>query len=385
MKLAPVEFAMIPVIEADIQGLYELQGLCGPQKSPVSLYSKTLLYFLQGDLASLRRNAVTIEEIAGEGADFAEFSAIVTLTRLRIHLLEQKFDETLVEKALGLTRASPQWRGELLFVVAAYYFDQRRYQEASGYFLKAEHELQKTGASRKALKAFSSHIAALSWIYPDQPLVREYFEIYRKSRKAGETVSAAMALLNLSREYQKLGAIVSAFRVGERGLSLLKGNIGGLAYYYLMLQSAHLLLDLGRFPEAMLRFELCASGRFPEVIAARKILNERLCIGIPQNSHEAAFPEPSPSPTWRERREHGEMDSDSRIRLGALEEKLLRFLCSCPRKKSEICRFLYGDKMKEPTIDARFKSLIERIRNKLPGVLIYDSGRYSIKDSEIHK
>ena len=66
--------------------------------------------------------------------------------------------------------------------------------------------------------------------------------------------------------------------------------------------------------------------------------------------------------------------------LGAIEDRLLRFLQSGPKDKFELAEHLYGTSIDCETIINRTKRVLNRIRCKNPSLIVYGQGRYLITD-----
>ncbi|MNL37993.1 hypothetical protein D3C87_1601720 [compost metagenome] len=136
-----------------------------------------------------------------------------------------------------------------------------------------------------------------------------------------------------------------------------------------LLNRCHILCDLGRFHEANEDFEIISRSTYPEVKAGAKSLEE-----IMTKAKQDAATKADNHPTWLERlaeRNSGESLSD-------LEDRILALLSSKPRDKYMLIEDLYGEKIAFEAAENRLKNLLNRLRKKMPGKIIFDNGIYKL-------
>src|SRR5690606_19354756 len=138
------------------------------------------------------------------------------------------------------------WRAEAIFVLAMYHEVNGDDEAARRRYLEAQRAFHRLGGRRKAAKAYHNAIAAESRIRPERRLIYEYGEACRLARAAGDFGTAGTALLNLSREYELMGALRTALKTVNRAVALLGEHQFGSYQYYLAIGhrcQLHVALD----------------------------------------------------------------------------------------------------------------------------------------------
>lgn len=352
------------LIEADVERLLELEFKIALTPE-LELYRQSMLAFHRGDINAL-------ENIKNSAQDFSEIS---TLIELRRGILKRDFTQA---KLVQLFESSPQgpWKGEFLILCAAAFESINDFVTARKLHIEAVPALEAIGAFGKSLRSRSNAIANLSCIEPERKMLAEYNAIYREARKLRQNDIMATTLLNLSREYHRMGAHKMALKTCHRSIAANRGNAGTLIYFLAIVSRAHIYFDLGRKAEAETDLELARGSGFTPVQAACQTLDALMGQG-----EVTEISVTSMLPSWKERLEARDRRSDDlRSKLSPLEESLVRFLAASSRGKFEITDHLFGAKLHPFTAENRLKNLIHRIRKKHPGLIIFENDLYSLSE-----
>jgi tetratricopeptide (TPR) repeat protein len=193
----------------------------------------------------------------------------------------------------------------------------------------------------------------------------------------GENSVASTCLLNISREYQILGAMKASLKYCDEALRLAEHNFGSLHFYLVLAQRAQILLELGRLAEAQTDYECAIAAPFPEVKAALALLGPRLSQKGAHTPMRLEADEESLLPTWAER---SEVEAEP-VHFSVLENRLIQFLAESPKDRVEIIEHLYGDRLSFETKINRLKSLLGTLRKKSPHLLVCEGGRYRLAET----
>jgi len=183
-----------------------------------------------------------------------------------------------------------------------------------------------------------------------------------------------MALVNLSREHQKLGNLELALEHAELAITTLGNQRGSLNYYYALAQRVDVLMHLGRKDEATTELQACRECGDPEMKKIVGILEAALGLSrLPVGSTEQL------TPAWVERWRNLREAPAFRVAEGTMEARLLSMLQEGARDKFDLMDELYGRQLSLDVKENRLKNLMNRLRNKIAPRLIHVSeGRYSL-------
>ncbi len=349
-------------------------------KPAYRVYFDVLQAYLRGHTEELR---ILVESFERDAHSKPDFEICSRLSKIRWMLR----DHSLVLSDLELLAKfgdEPVWGAEVHFVLALGYGQLLDYENEGRSFLQAYLRFKTLGARRKAIKSLQNHVAALSSQHPDKHFLPELTLLHQEAKRCGEWGMAGLALLNMSREYQKVGARALALKLSHRSLAFLRKDLGSIHYYLAVLHRAHVLMDLGRVNDAIMDIEEAQTGPFVEIAEAVKVLCALFptALGSPSNGgvssqnlqiREAWLPE-----SWRERSENSVL---GKMKFGELEEQLIFLLSKGPLKKNEIIRELYGETLDYWVLENRFKNLIARVRRKVPDYLVVSEGIYTLSQS----
>ena len=356
------------LVEASVEELlaYDLEE---PKFPALEFYRQALLAFHRGDCAALERLC------AEQKAQPPPLPELVPLVELRWQILAGQVSASYLAQVDGV-EWEKDWVGEIQILLAASHEVLGDFVSAREHHRKAAAALLKIGAKGKSLRARSNMVANLSNIEPDRKLIPEYLSIYKAAKKLRQHNIMATCLLNLSREYQKVGALKVALRYGTRAIAACKNDLGGQIYYLAILHRAHLLFDLGRTMEAKTELELARAADFPVVRSAYGALAEIM------GGTASARPE-FILRTWAERLRDFQKDQSRVTKLSPVEESLIAFLASGPKEKFAITDHLFGKDLHPLKAENRLKNLVHRVRKKFPGLIHFDHDHYSLADAAL--
>lgn len=355
------------LIEASVEELLrmELEEL----PAHLEFYRQTLLLFHRGDTEGLGRHLKKTDSLTGH-----PHAEIVCLcSELRRQILAGKPDVALMNR-LASNAVPSQWRGEACVLVAYAWELHEDFESALRLHKKAALWLTKIGAHGKSLRARSNMIANLSNVEPERRLIPEYLYLNREAARLGQWNVVATTFLNVSREYQAMGAFGVALRYCGQAIEACASDLEGQIYFLAILHRAHLYFQTGRPLDARADLELASTSDFPVVNAAHAEL--RKILGEAAGAEETRL---APL-TWKNRAE-----KDGKIqRLSAVEEKLIAYLAEKPRSKFEIADHLWGADTHPLTAENRLKNLIHRVRKKAPGLIVFEQETYFLSDADPH-
>jgi len=386
-KLQPNSGFLPKVLEASIGELkFLLSETCG--EKVYELYARVLYAYLKNDqdqLKSVIDLLVCVRHVEGDGRaqDFKCAHCLVQkISILRLQIRNKSVDFSFL-KNLEMEAENFEetvWRAEAFFVMALAYGQLNNYEAASCYYHKAASLFNESGLKKKSVKSFFNHIVAESRRFPEARLIIEYQQVAKLAKDAGEFDVAGLALLNISREYQKIKSLLLALQLCEQAIHCFAANVGTLHFDQAILHKCHILIDLERFGEARMEYERAKMSSFAEIqeglVVIDAILENKPLGGSVYFQNL--------TPTWRERLSHlmqgDSVRKESAEPLSDLESQLVRHVAEKARDKFELIYLLYGDTAEFSLLEDRFKDLLKRVRKKRPELIIYENKLYRLSD-----
>lgn len=351
------------LLDASLEKLTSL-ALAGLPDS-LEAYRRVLFAFLSGDTAALE---VETEKVRNE----PDFPFLVEFTTFRRDYLRESLSEKRVEEFSASAAAGHElWAGEHFMLLAAAEEQRARTAQAQRLYERAAAAYAAMGARGKALRAQFNSVTLLGHLDPKKTLIQENFFLYREAKRLHQPIVMAPALQNISREYQKMGALRMALKYATMAVAASAEDIRGHLYFLAVVHRAHVLHDLGRHAEAEMDLEEARTSAFPSVKAA--------CAALDSLVQGRATAAPSLTRSWQERVAEFAKKS-RRVTLSDHEERLLQFVSAEPRTKFELVSHLFGDRLDPFAAENRLKNLVYRIRQKLPGLLLLENERYFLAD-----
>lgn len=379
------------IIEASLD---ELIGLTAEvQNSPllVRLYHSALKSYLKAEhdaLDDLKKEAelALLETMSdqensvyqSQQLEKESLLIVLKLIELRISIRQRSVKLENLELISKTKTTNNLWLGEIHFLTALAYGILNDLQNQKKHNLVAASEYEKGGAHRKSIKALQNAIATEGSIYPNKRLTVEYNHVLRKSLKLREFNVAGICAINISREYQLLGANKQALKFANLSLLYLKRDFGTIHYGLALCNRAHILFDSFRNDEAEIDMEAARIFDFPEIKAALLTLESRYLVKSPTEQNPAI--EGDLAPSWINRcNRNGH--SVNMIEFGENEEKIIRALSIKPMTREELIESVYPTELKYldyETVLNRYKNLLARIRRKIPNLVIFENNYYSL-------
>lgn len=354
--------SLIDVIDSDLGAILGLRGSVF-QDEITSWYFQIQLNYLQSDLDGLKRLQRELPQ---------ELTILETLLRARIALKEKKASEKIL-KELETLSSDEQWAGEVRFVQAAIAIELGNNESAKKYSLSAYQNLKRVGARKKAVRSLMNALAAESRIFPEKHFIPDLFHILREAKQAKDITSISNTLMNISREYQKLGAYRLSLKYANQALAKIQAHAGNKTYFLALAHRAYLFCCLEMFSNAQLDIEAVMASEFPEALAAIQIIEEKFSVKT-----ESKFSVADATPAWKERQKEKVPEG-----MSALEQKVLDSLAKQPRSLSELGQALYGESLGLDVIANRAKNVLSRIRKREPGLIQFAAGKYRLGDVEL--
>lgn len=331
-----------------------------------AVYISTLISYLQSDIRGLLASVDYLHRLD---------SPLVHVAELRMRIRQQSASKLEIQSsfdALSSETSQHEHLGEMGFVAGYASWTIGDFESAVSYYTVARKHLLACGSFKKALKVAQNILATKTCIDVHLKCIPEYNQIFLEARKLRDYATCGLAMLNISREYQKMGALNLALKTIDVAITHFKKEHGTLHYYLARAHRAHLLVQLGDYPSAVLDIEECLTSNFPEVQGAIKVLES-----IETQSQAAELPQIL-NPTWKSRASRLSTEKNPEIRMHDLEEKLLAILRNGPKAKVDLVEALYGTKIDYESAENRFKNLLVRIRKKAPNLIALMGGRYQI-------
>lgn len=362
------------LIEANLEELIQMriQVLYG---DPVlQIYLEVLIAYLQHDIPKLEGLVRSIRNM-DPALPGAYFLALASVLRLEIRTFKVR-EETL-KHAFNLAQEDHARAGELYFLAGLAYESMGDHSGMARAFKMSVLFLEVIGAKKKAVKAMLNFIAAESRVDPTRKLIADYYTLYKRAKKVKAYGVAGIALKNISREYQLVGAHLAALKCINRAIVLLEHEFNTKPYYLALVHRCHVYLDLGRNLEAEMDYQTAKTTTFPEVLGALEVID---MIRGQNKSKPSAVDHLTP--TWRERMLALQAIPEKQ-RLGTMEDRLVHLLGQGACTKHEIIETLYGERISFEALEKRFHNLLIRVRKKYPGLVIFTSGRYCLADESL--
>lgn len=341
------------VIEASIEELMEFELLGEFESEQLAFYNQAILGHTRGEVSKLEEVLPKLTD------DFA------TIAAYRLEILKQNYSDSEIT-------VSEEFKGEAHFVMGLNFVNFKDYPKAKFHFQKAYQFLWKQGAKKKAVKSLMNMVVSESRENNQKKLIVDYEFITKKAMSIGDKITAGTCQLNISREYQMMGAFELALITCNRALDFLEADMGATHYYFALIHRCHILVDLKRYPEALVDFQKAKTSNFSETKEALKVVETLL-------GDKKEIDLEHLEPTWKARlKDH--RNGVSFKDLTKTEAQLIKFLSDGAKDKNDIIDEIYGTNLDYESADARFRVLLMRLRKKKPNLVVYEQKQYRISD-----
>lgn len=326
-----------------------------------------------------------LEKLAGHVEQASEeFAELATLLKLRLEIRSGQILPATKQSCIAIADQRSELSGEALFVLAMAEECAHNEVAAAAYWTLAEAELEKHGARRKALKAAHNYLATQTRIDPTKPSIPGYRALILKCEALNENVVLANAELNISREFQIIGAVNVALRHANRAVDLTKEfQPGGLQYFLSIAQRCHLLIELERRSLALIDFEELQTSVFPEIIAIAKVLELQFQKSLYVDIHTEGASDITFSWERRQKAFETQLPAGAKYAYTELEQKVIDALTEGPKTRFELIERLFGHSGDIFALENRLKQILFRIRKKAPGLIDLQDQKYMFSEKDL--
>lgn len=371
---------LLSLLEASLEELFLMKLRIPESDYFLSFYAGVLIHFLQSEEEQL---ADLIRTLDSSRLSKEEFAFLSQVSSVRLEILQQSVKAKTLESLIELAEQDLVRSGEILFVLGMAFEENRDHVRMKDFYGKAVPRLAAMGAHKKSVKSLLNSVAAESRIHPRKKLIAEYYFTYRAALKAGAMGVAGTCLLNISREYQLIGALSTALKYCNRSIAISRRDFGSRAYFLSIAHRCHLFHQMGRDEEAELDFGAARVCAIPEVQEALKVIT--MLRGVKTGSVVSpTIDENRLTPSWRERLstpiEATDCAEGAQEKLAPMENRLIQFVGAAARTKYEIIEHLYGEKLDLSVTENRLRNLLHRIKRRRPSLIVFEEGRYKIAD-----
>lgn len=382
---------LIKVFDSNLKEEFKLISELSPEGVAV-WYAKATHAYLKSRNNVLQQLIEALDFRNRREPDSFEWAHKIAQVRLQIRTC--RFNQDLLDQLETNIDASGIWQGEIAFVLGMAYETLENNPKAEKFYMMSFQSFEKLGVQKKAIKALHNAIAARSRIPHTEALTHELHTLHEKAMEAEAYDVAGMALNNLSREFQKMGAIRVALKYSNQAVELIRKNMFGSRTYFLTLcNRAHILLDMDLFSQAVEDYEEAQTCSMKELRAAVHVLFDVF------RSRGIEVMEPSFGKsnrrlkTWEQRKQRETIVGERKeVSLSPLQSKLVSLLTQGPRSKQELMEVLFEIKEDEDSLsdtcpkvqkkqDTRFRQLIFKIRQKRPSLIVHEDGQYMLGEN----
>lgn len=346
-------------------------------------YARILISYFKKDVVELRRIVENLNDTKDKFCSLEEFELIKRLSELRLAIRNGEVKWEYIHRLKSLTRLiNPSllslWEGEIYIVIGFALSEINQLRKSSYYYKKSINGFEAIGAYKKQIRAIHNFAATISCLDKTKYVLKEYLFVYRQAYKFQAFDYAALALANLAHEYQNLGLMRLADKYSKKAILLVENNQNSLQYYLVLLQRAHILIDLGKISFAQDLLDRCQNSPFSEIQGGLLIMNS--IIKQTPLFKDNQFENIIVLPGWKERYKLSMKRKKKEIKPTFLEEKLIFLLSIRNRTMHEIIFKLYGSKIELEHTKNRFFVMLNRIDKKFPHLIQrYKSNIYSIE------
>lgn len=362
---------LVQVMESDVDQLHQMRGDHFVSVE-VETYYKIFYAYLTGDIEDLTR---LIQNLKQEVDLNPKLEIILKIAQLRLSIRTNQNLYTQMKELIEVEPIDTEWKGEVYGVISSAASYLELHEIARDYSLKSAKEFKLLGAQKKSIRMLMNAISSESCYRPEKHYLSDLIYIYKEAKLVGDSISIGNTLVNLSREYQKMGLYHAALKQAHRAIAVLsKRNAGGVDYFLAMAHRAHVHCQLGAFYDAQVDMEMAKACQFLEVEGALKILCEQfpqLNIKTPQTSDSPSYATYS----WQIRKKDPAAKKASKM-----ESQLIELLIQRPFSRRELCAKLYGDKLPMDVTDNRFSNLLNRIKKRNPSLIICKDSTYFLSE-----
>ena len=375
---------MFLILNSKLEELIELKAQAHSWPKPWVFYLSAMISYLKIDTISLEADFKNIEKAIKE-IKFTEsskyyledYSIVKLFIEARLQIRKLNFNDQIMSQLNKINLTEDLLIGERAFVQALFFGQCNDYQLEQEYYEKSYVHFKKAGAMAKALLSLQNAIASEASIYPDRRFTIEYNHLLQQAIHYKLFSTAGLCALNISREYQLIGAHLMALKMANKSLEYLQEDFGTQQYGLALCHRAQLLVEMSRTEEAQLDLDGSTLVETPEVSNARSYV-----LNLMQGNTIQVIGRNSSA--WIDRK--SKLSLPLSYSFGRAEESLLVALSQKPMDKNEILEILFEDeisKLDYEVVINRFKNLLSRVRKKAPELIVFDGNKYSLSNTSM--
>lgn len=364
-------------------GLEELYWFSPDRKAQwlESVYRDALYAYFTADAAAM---SAAIAEFDRPPGPVGELLLARDLAVLR-KLLRERPEWGAIEAHLTVLQnhrtSNLHWDAERAFLRATAFEKYERLPQAQDAYLQASQKLESAGLRRKALKALLNYVVMESWNEPENKrLIPDYSSVLNQAIRLRERVVAGLCILNISWEWERLGALELALRYARHAVRFLEKDFGAANFHHALVHRAHLYFRLGRLPEMRADLAIAEASSSTEIQCAVSLLRCLSDPAIPKEAIRTRFESSALPAAWKERLDWS-LDPTRGALLSDHESRVITWISIRPRTSKELIELLYGEGIQAHSARQRFDHLLIRLKKKLPeGILFHRDGAYHLMD-----
>ena len=349
----------------------------GESSRAQDFYLKCMKMYLSGDATSLNSE---LESRTLHANLSAEWNWALTILGIRLKVRSRTVTTTELSLLNSLVEDDAEDKGvlphallaETYFVLGQSFDVLRQYADARASFLKSAELFGIAQITSKECRAKLNSISSQSCESPTLSFTAEYLALAHYAQRVGELSTAGVCFINVAREYQRQKILDAAFENSTRANECLQGEFGNLHSLLCLAGHVDILIDQRKIKEARSQLSRLKLFDFVEVKEAIKVLELRLSI-----ESKSSVVDQNCLPTWKERYQDFK-DAKPAASKTPLELRLIEILNEGPKDKFELIETLYGQSDSFFACENRLKNLLNRVRNRHPGKLKFQDGKYLI-------
>lgn len=358
------------VIECDREGLLELiLDLELSQKNHnekvALLYAKVMNAYYHSELETLNLLAQKIDE--------SKDLIISQIINFRIKLRKGNITEDIVH-SLEKCKNESIWDGEIDFILGFYYSRQCDHESAKKSFLSAYSNYKEYSCLKKSMLSLQNYLTAECHLNPNKRMIPERKLLLKKSIEANALNTAGMASMDLSMEYEEIGALEMSLTCAKDALKYMSGHEETYQYGCVLVHYTRLCFKLNLLDEANHNLSILKSYSIDAISEkVRSLVEIQRGITPSEFGHNIM-------PWWqRHLKKNGQ-----KVKLGKLGTRLMEILSEGPTSKEDLISKLYNAKIDYEALENRFNVLLSRVRKVVPDLIIFqDDGHYALKKDDV--
>lgn len=354
----------------------ENQGHLYNYKCVLSIYHRILVYYYQNNVSELELIVIELRSnLNSSNSKIDELVLLFHILKLRLSIRKNQVRKFLIEnllealEALSLENQS-LWSGEVYILIAFALGEINNFSESVKYYELAISFLDALPAKLKSLRAKQNLIATYESLNSKKNLLYKYKCLLKDAAEINAYGTAALALMNIARGFQKLKLFNHALRYIKRASVFINKDPNSLQYYLVHLYKAHILIDINHIDEARGILDICRFSSLSEIqggiVLLEGILAKKTKSGLSfKKGQRLLF-------GWLDRINfyHKNISHTEQKKFSDLEEKLILLICFRNPSIQEAAVKIYGESIElEFTVD-RIKDLIKRINRKIPAKIV---------------